>query len=58
VSDVLKRIEQVAGRLADQADEADQAGQLGAETVRLLREVGVIRLLQPREFGGYESHPN
>lgn len=58
MSQVHERIARYADQLAGQDDRADQIGQLTDETVRLMRESGVIRLLQPQEFGGYECHPN
>jgi alkylation response protein AidB-like acyl-CoA dehydrogenase len=58
VSEVRERIGNYADRLAAEADRAEQIGQLTDETARLLREIGVIRLLQPRAFGGYECQPN
>lgn len=58
MSEALERINKYADQLAAQTDEADRIGRLTDETARLLREIGVIRLLQPQEFGGYECHPN
>src|SRR5206468_1626580 len=39
------------------AEEAERLGQLPDETVERIKATGVVRLLQPLEFGGYEAHP-
>ncbi len=49
--------EEVLQQLAQQAALAEQLGQLPHETVELLRASGVTRMLQPRDWGGMESHP-
>ncbi len=43
--------------LRAQAAEAEQLGQLPPASVALLRASGVTRMLQPRDWGGLESHP-
>ena len=55
--EVLERIEALAADLESQAAEAESIGRLTDSTARQLREAGVIRMLQPREFGGYEADP-
>lgn len=55
--EVIERLERLAEPFEEQADEADRLGRLPETTVKQLRETGVIRLLQPREFAGYEAHP-
>lgn len=55
--DVAQRIETLSGRFAAAADETEQLGRLSDESVKLVREAGVMRLLQPADFGGYEAHP-
>ncbi|MEU3012312.1 acyl-CoA dehydrogenase family protein [Nocardia asteroides] len=54
---VLDNIAAIADQLRDQAPEAEQLGQLPDATARLLKEAGPIRLLQPKKYGGFESHP-
>lgn len=44
-------------QLAQQALDAEQHGQLPPATVDILRASGVTRMLQPRDWGGMESHP-
>jgi alkylation response protein AidB-like acyl-CoA dehydrogenase len=46
------------GPLLDQyADEADRMGRLPDEIAQALRSSGVMRLLQSRDYGGYEASP-
>ncbi|MEV6060095.1 acyl-CoA dehydrogenase family protein [Nocardia asteroides] len=54
---VLDNIAAIADQLRDQAPEAEQLGQLPDATARLLKDAGPIRLLQPKKYGGFESHP-
>lgn len=54
---VLARIDAAGEYLAAHATEADELGRLPDETVAKLKETGIIRLGQPKEFGGYEAHP-
>lgn len=56
-SQVLGNIESSADYFVENAAEAEIQGQLPDKTVAKIRETGLIRLLQPREFGGYEAHP-
>ncbi|WP_030912413.1 acyl-CoA dehydrogenase family protein [Streptosporangium amethystogenes] len=55
--EVVSRVEEIAGRLAAVADETERLGKLSDESVKLIRETGVMRLLQPTDFGGYAAHP-
>lgn len=48
---------ELAKYVADHSLEADQAGQLPLEMANKMREAGVIKMLQPKDFGGSESHP-
>jgi alkylation response protein AidB-like acyl-CoA dehydrogenase len=57
MSDLTDRIEELADFLAEQAEEADALGQLPDRTHKALREAGVVKALQPRDFGGAEAHP-
>lgn len=54
---VLERVEKLADYFRDHAAEAEEAGRLPDATARKLRDAGVIRMLQPVEYGGYEAHP-
>ncbi|GAA3678121.1 acyl-CoA dehydrogenase family protein [Arthrobacter ginkgonis] len=57
---MLQTLETTTGLAAyvrDHAAEADAAGQLPAEMAAKMRQAGVIRMLQPVDFGGAEEHP-
>ncbi|RKT87177.1 Acyl-CoA dehydrogenase [Saccharopolyspora antimicrobica] len=55
--EVVRRVEEVAARLAATAEDSERLGRLADESVKLVREAGVMRLLQPTDFGGYAAHP-
>jgi 3-hydroxy-9,10-secoandrosta-1,3,5(10)-triene-9,17-dione monooxygenase len=55
--DVVKRIQDIDSFLRDQAGEAEDLGKLPVETAKQLKATGIARMLQPEEWGGYESHP-
>jgi alkylation response protein AidB-like acyl-CoA dehydrogenase len=57
MSAVLDRVEELAEFLKEQAEAADDLGRLPDETAKRLRDVGVVRMLQPKDFGGFESDP-
>ncbi|MGO4596275.1 acyl-CoA dehydrogenase family protein [Terrabacter sp. 2RAF25] len=57
MTDVLGNIKENASVLKDEAKPSDDLGRLTDRTASVLRESGVIRLYQPKEFGGYEAHP-
>jgi 3-hydroxy-9,10-secoandrosta-1,3,5(10)-triene-9,17-dione monooxygenase len=57
VHEVLERIDELAESFGDRADEADQLGRLPDVTAKELKDTGIIRMLQPRDYGGYEAHP-
>ena len=54
---VLDRINDIADQLREQAWEAEKLGQLPDATVKSMKAVGSIRLLQPKKYGGLEVHP-
>ncbi|MEC3956672.1 acyl-CoA dehydrogenase family protein [Nocardia sp. CDC153] len=55
--EVVSRVEELSGQLAATADETERLGKLADESVKLIRQAGVMRLLQPTDFGGYAAHP-
>ena len=56
--EVLARIDDISEFLQDQSAEAEQLGRLPDATAKKLRESGLMRMLQPKEYGGYEARPN
>jgi 3-hydroxy-9,10-secoandrosta-1,3,5(10)-triene-9,17-dione monooxygenase len=55
--DVRSRIDEVGEYLAEHSEAADDLGRLPDDTGKRLRECGVVRMLQPADFGGYEADP-
>lgn len=56
-ADVIERVRAVCAQLRDEADQTEEAGRISDASARLLKDTGIIRLLQPREFAGYEADP-
>ena len=56
--EVLERVAKAAPVLAAEAGESDELGRLTDAAAKTLRDTGLVRLLQPTEHAGYESHPN
>jgi len=56
-TDVLTRIEALAEYFAANGRANEDAGQLTDEVAGKLKDTGVVRMLQPKRFGGMESHP-
>jgi 3-hydroxy-9,10-secoandrosta-1,3,5(10)-triene-9,17-dione monooxygenase len=54
---VLDRVMAIADRFREQAWEAERLGRLPDETVKDLKSVGAIKLLQPKRYNGFEVHP-
>ena len=54
---VLDRIEQYADEIRAEGAEGDKLMRLSDTSAKRLRDSGVMRMLQPKEYGGYESHP-
>ncbi|MGV0700562.1 hydroxylase [Mycolicibacter sinensis] len=54
---VVERVEQIAGQLTATAQESERLGTLSPQSVALIRQAGVMRMLQPSDFGGYAAHP-
>ncbi|MGA4992176.1 acyl-CoA dehydrogenase family protein [Nonomuraea bangladeshensis] len=55
--EVVRRVQALASRLRAAAEESERLGKLSDESVKVVREAGVMRLLQPVEYGGYAAHP-
>ncbi|PZG99152.1 hydroxylase [Streptomyces sp. NTH33] len=54
---VLDRVLEHAELLESDGPVSEELGRVSDEVAAVLRESGVIRMLQPRDFGGFESHP-
>lgn len=54
---VLEYINEHADRLRELAPESEKLGRLTDESAQIVRDSGVMRLLQAKEYGGYEEHP-
>lgn len=54
---VLDQIEELADEVTGQGPLGDDLGKLTPQTAKALRSSGIIRMLQPAEFGGFETHP-
>lgn len=57
MSELLDRIEKISDLVAEQAEASDALGHLTPETHEAMRDVGIVRALQPLDFGGEERHP-
>ncbi|NPC98293.1 acyl-CoA dehydrogenase family protein [Nocardioides sp. zg-DK7169] len=56
MNDVRRQMIDHADKLREQAEESEQLCRLPDETAALLRSSGAIRMLQPKEYGGQETH--
>lgn len=56
-SSILQRVEEHAEFFAGQAEEADALGRLPDTTAKVMREIGVMKILHPADFGGLEGSP-
>ena len=54
---VIDNIREIADQLRDQATEAERIGRLPDDSAKLLKAAGPIKLLQPKQYGGFEAHP-
>jgi alkylation response protein AidB-like acyl-CoA dehydrogenase len=55
--EVFQRIEDSSAELAERSHEADELGRLPDDVGKRLKEIGVVRMLQPAEWGGDEADP-
>ena len=56
-ADVLDRIRDLAPLIRERAPEAEKERRLPDASVKELKETGVMRLLQPKRYGGFEADP-
>lgn len=54
---VLEAIEERAEEIAATAASSEELGRLDDRAAKVLRDTGVIKMLQPSRYGGAESHP-
>ncbi|WNG79675.1 acyl-CoA dehydrogenase family protein [Mycobacterium sp. ITM-2016-00316] len=54
---VIDSVAEHADQLREQAAEAEKIGKLTDDTVKTMKKIGSIRLLQPKLHGGLEVHP-
>ncbi|MGP0078507.1 MAG: hydroxylase, partial [Mycobacterium sp.] len=54
---VIDRVSAMADQLREKAAEAERIGRLTDDTVKLMKAAGLIRLLQPKGYQGFEAHP-
>ncbi|MEE3849682.1 hydroxylase [Gordonia sp. LSe1-13] len=57
MTDPLSNVLQFADEIREQAVEGERITRLTDTNAKRIREAGVIRMLQPKEFGGLESTP-
>lgn len=57
VADVRARIEAAMPVLAQEALASEELGKLTPKTHEILRDSGIIRIFQPKEYGGLEGNP-
>lgn len=55
--EVTERVKKLADLLEEQAPLSDALGRLTDIEAQAIREAGVVRMLQSKEFNGYEAHP-
>src|ERR1700760_2747704 len=55
---VIDQVVALADQLRDQAEEAERIGRLTDDTVKLMKSAGLIRLLQTKQYQGFEVHPH
>ncbi|MBH0781448.1 acyl-CoA dehydrogenase family protein [Nocardia bovistercoris] len=53
----LEQVEALSEQIAATAPDSEALGRLSDESVALIRQAGVMRMLQPAEFGGAAAHP-
>src|SRR5699024_943036 len=54
---VLDKVVAAADDIAAEGEVNERLGKLSNNAARLLRDTGVIRMLQPAKHGGLEAHP-
>jgi 3-hydroxy-9,10-secoandrosta-1,3,5(10)-triene-9,17-dione monooxygenase len=57
MSSVMERIEGHAEQIAELGPANEAEGRLSDAAAKILRDTGVMKMLAPKTYGGYESHP-
>jgi 3-hydroxy-9,10-secoandrosta-1,3,5(10)-triene-9,17-dione monooxygenase len=57
MSEVLEKVKAAAPVLKEESVPSDKIGKLTDRSAKALRDTGLVRLLQPKEYNGYECHP-
>ncbi len=55
---VLERVDEYLSVFAEEEGPSDDLGRLTDRAAAALRESGVMRMLQPAAYGGFETHPS
>ena len=55
--EVMARVRELSEYWESHAAEVEQAGGIPDATAAKLKDAGVMRMLQPKRYGGYECHP-
>ena len=55
--EVLEQINAMADDIFAEGIEAERIGRVADDTAKKMKAIGSIRMLQPKEHGGFESHP-
>lgn len=54
---VVQDLQSLAEDLVQEVNESEERGAITDRAAQMLREAGVVRMLQPKDFGGEEAHP-
>src|ERR1700742_4964492 len=54
---VIDEVVALADQLREQGAEAERIGKLTDQSVKLMKGAGLIRLLQTKQYRGFEAHP-
>ena len=57
MNQVREKVSQLADELRAEGPEHESLGRLSDRAAKLMRDAGVMRMLQPATHGGYELHP-
>ncbi|WP_370290526.1 acyl-CoA dehydrogenase family protein [Nocardioides sp.] len=56
-TEVLAKLDEHAEEIAALGPVSEELGRLDDRAAKILRDAGVIKMLQPAVYGGYEAHP-